>query len=122
MDDLSTFLTVLSDVDIPDREVKVPGRIPVCREHWLIAEEIATGLAFFVEFTEECLGETDDPACLTYHLFHDQGLPEETDYAPVPGRYLLSIAWTEEGGYWTGVMQVPNLVLDYPEETDWTTN
>lgn len=122
MEDLSAFFTDLDDPDAYDLGIKVPGRKPVCKEHWHVVEQGDSGLLGLVEFTEECLGETDDPDCLTYHLFHDQGLPEETDYTPVPGRYLLAIEWIEEGNYWTGTLSVPNLVMAYPEEVEWTTN
>lgn len=120
---LSEFIDAMGTLGAFDHEVKVRGRKPVCRDHPLIAEDDRDGgLDFILEFTEECLGETDEPACVSAQLLRDQGLPWGAEAIRVPGSYLTTVQWEEEGDYWAGFWMVPSLVLDYPEEADWTTN
>lgn len=116
MDELAAFFMLCIDA-FPGRQPSVPGREPVCTGHAVVAEEGIDGeLELFVEFTEECLGEFDEPGCDVAQLFNQSGLPEEADRIRVPGSYPLGIEVTDEGDYWSGTRPVANLVMEYPEE------
>lgn len=116
MDELAAFFMLCVDA-FPGRQPSVPGRQPVCTEHAILAEEGIDGeLELFVEFTEECLGEHDDPDCDVAVLFNQCGLPEEANGIRVPGSYPLGIEFADEGDYWSGTAPVVNLVMEYPEE------
>jgi len=115
MDELAAFFMLCIDA-FPREKPAVPGRQPVCTEHAIVAEENNGELELYVDFTEECLGEYDEPDCDVAIVFNDVGVPEEANHIRVPGVYLLDVEFADEGDYWSGTAPVVSLVMEYPEE------
>lgn len=96
-------------------ETYVPDRRPVCTDHWAILEDAEEGVLF--EFTEECLGPTDNPACGVARIVSFEGEPEWTAAITVPGSYLVGVGIREEyDGQYDEYIHVPFLTPQYPEE------
>jgi hypothetical protein len=100
-------------------ETYIPGRQPVCSTHSVILEHKEEGALF--EYTEECLGPTDEPACAVARIVSFEGEPEWLADITVPGSYLIGIAVEEEySGEYGQYNKIPIIVPLYPEELDLT--